>query len=61
MINRRSWLTIFSGIVLLLVGGISISYAQAPGSPDFSGAWNTVTNKGKKIIITLARVRRGPK
>ncbi len=49
--------TIFSGIVLLLIGSTSISYAQ--GTPvDFRGTWNTVTGKGKKIVITFETVRR---
>lgn len=58
MINsQKRRLTIFSGIVLLLVGSISNSYAQS--SPvDFRGTWNTVTGKGKKIVITLETVRR---
>jgi len=58
MINRRKriWFTIFSGILLLLVGSISISNAQA--FPDFGGTWNTVTGKGKKIVLTLRTVRR---
>jgi hypothetical protein len=59
MINRRKRIlfTFLSGIVLLLVGGISSSYAQ--GTPvDFRGTWNTVTGKGKKIVITLETVRR---
>lgn len=59
MINRqkRIWFTIFSGIVLLTASGISSSYAQ--GTPvDFRGTWNTVTGKGKKIVITMETVRR---
>lgn len=59
MINtqKRIWFTIFSGIVLLLTGSISISYAQAP-TVDFKGTWNTVTGRGKKIVITFETVRR---
>src|SRR5687768_11346288 len=59
MINRRKRiLFIFlSGVVLMLAGSISSSYAQ--GSPvDFRGTWNTVTGKGKKIVITFETVRR---
>lgn len=58
MINRkkRIWFAIFSVIMLLLVGIISTSYAQA--LPDFGGTWNTVTGKGKKIVLTLQTVRR---
>ena len=59
MINKRKRIlfTFLSGIVLLMAGGISSSYAQGTPS-DFSGTWNTVTGKGKKIVITLASVRR---
>jgi hypothetical protein len=54
--KRRILFTILSGIVLMIVG-ISTSYAQ--GTPvDFGGTWNTVTGKGKKIVITLQSVRR---
>ncbi len=58
MINRqrRIWFTIVNVIVLVLVGSISSSFAQA--FPDFGGTWNTVTGKGKKIVVTLKTVRR---
>ena len=48
---------IFSGIVLLLAGSISSTYAQTP-TVDFRGTWNTVTGKGKKIVINFETVRR---
>lgn len=35
---------------MLLVGGTSISHAQ---TREFSGKWNTVTSKGKKIVVVL--------
>ncbi len=59
MINRqkRTWSTILAVVVLTLVGAIPISYAQVVA--DFGGTWNTVTSKGKKIVITLQMVRRG--
>lgn len=59
MINKqkRIWFTMVSVIVLLTVSSISSSYAQ--GTPvEFAGTWNTVTGKGKKIVITLETVRR---
>jgi hypothetical protein len=55
--QKRILLTIFGGIVLLMASGTSNSYAQ--GTPvDFGGTWNTVTGKGKKIVVTLETVRR---
>ncbi len=59
MINRRKRIlfTFLSGIVVLMACGISISYAQGTAS-DFSGTWNTVTGKGKKIVVTLKSVDR---
>ncbi|HVF46394.1 MAG TPA: hypothetical protein VNA17_02390 [Pyrinomonadaceae bacterium] len=55
--QKGIWFTIFSGIVLLLAGSISSSYAQ--GTPvEFRGTWNTVTSRGKKIVLTLETVRR---
>lgn len=58
MINRqkRILFTILSGIVLLTATGISSANAQ--GTVDFAGTWNTVTSKGKKIVITFTTVRR---
>lgn len=49
--------SIFIGMLLLAVSGISNSYAQAP-TVDFGGTWNTVTSKGKKIVLTLRSTRR---
>lgn len=37
--------------ILLLAGSVTISHAQS--TPDFSGKWNTVTSKGKKIVVVL--------
>ena len=39
MINRKKQIlvTIFSGIVLMLAGSISISFAQLPAGPSFPG------------------------
>ena len=54
--KMRILLTRCSGIMLLLVGSISISYAQS--TAEFSGTWNTVTGKGKKIVVTLKSVDR---
>lgn len=59
LVNKRkhAWLTVVSGLVLILTGSVSITYAQ--GSPvDFRGTWNTVTGKGKKIVVTFETVRR---
>lgn len=55
--QKRDWFTIVSGIVLMLVGSLSISYAQST-TVEFRGTWNTVTGKGKKIVITFETVRR---
>ncbi|MEQ1606368.1 MAG: hypothetical protein ABL999_16015 [Pyrinomonadaceae bacterium] len=55
--QKSRWLTFFTGIVLMLVGNISISHAQVT-PVDFRGTWNTVAGKGKKIVITLETVRR---
>ena len=55
--QNRIIFTILSGIVLLMASGIPSAYAQ--GTPvDFGGTWNTVTGKGKKIVIRLESVRR---
>lgn len=36
---------------------VCAGFAQAP-APDFDGTWNTVTSKGKRIVVTLQSVRR---
>lgn len=56
MINRKNRIifTILSGALLvagLLAGGAMTSNAQT--TPEFSGKWNTVTSKGKKIVVVL--------
>ncbi len=53
MINRRNRikLTIFTGLMLFIASGMSSAYAQS--TAEFSGTWNTVTSKGKKITLTL--------
>lgn len=58
MINRRNRIlfTFLSGIVLFMACGISSSYAQS--TAEFSGTWNTVTSKGKKLLVTLKSVDR---
>lgn len=54
--QKRIWFTIFVAIAMSLV---SISNANAQATPvDFRGTWNTVTGKGKKIVITFETVRR---
>lgn len=40
----------------LLLVSIAVS-AQAQAIADFTGTWNTVTDKGKKIVITLEQRR----
>lgn len=50
--------TIASVSFLMLATLVSISQAQAPANPDFNGTWNTVTGKGKKIVVTLQTARR---
>ncbi len=55
--QKRIWVTLFGGFVLLMAGNISSSYAQG-STVDFAGTWNTVTGKGKKIVITMQSVRR---
>ncbi len=55
--QKQGWLTIFCGIVLTIAGSISNTSAQGT-TVDFQGTWNTVTGKGKKIVITLETVRR---
>lgn len=51
MTNRNNQIifTILSGI-LLLAGGVLTLNAQ---TTEFSGKWNTVTSKGKKIVLVL--------
>lgn len=52
----QRWLRILAGMLLLFASS-SIAYGQ--GSPvEFSGTWNTVTSKGKKIVLTLKSVDR---
>lgn len=46
---RRICLTIVGGIMLLTSAGI----VHAQSTADFSGTWNTVTSRGKKIVLTL--------
>lgn len=53
---KRFWITGFCCFVLAAASSASISYAQTVA--DFGGTWNTVTSKGKKMVITLATVRR---
>ncbi len=55
--KKRILFKVFSGIVLILAGSISNSYAHDV-PVDFRGTWNTVTGKGKKIVITFETVRR---
>lgn len=54
--QKQTCFAILSGI-LLLAGCISTTYAQA-ATVDFRGTWNTVTGKGKKMMITMETVRR---
>lgn len=56
MINKKKQIifTILSGI-LLLAGGVTSSTAQ---TQEFSGKWNTVTSKGKKIVVVLKSTER---
>ncbi|CAN5305449.1 hypothetical protein BH20ACI2_BH20ACI2_21860 [soil metagenome] len=58
MKNRRKRILFpfLSGIVLLMAFGVSSSYAQS--TAEFSGTWNTVTSKGKKLVVTLKSVDR---
>jgi hypothetical protein len=45
---------------LLLMASISVSAnAQTPSTHEFTGVWNTVTEKGKKIRLNLQQVRVG--
>ncbi|MFT3744328.1 MAG: hypothetical protein QM785_08530 [Pyrinomonadaceae bacterium] len=46
-------LTLIAALFLLLAGGLSSAHAQS-----FAGTWNTVTSKGKKMIINLQMVGR---
>src|SRR5690349_894776 len=55
--QKRIWFTILSGILLLMASGASRSYAQG-ATVEFRGTWNTVTSKGKKIVLTLESVNR---
>lgn len=54
--HKRTWLTIFCTIVLLTLTGFSNVYGQS--TSEFAGTWNTVTSKGKKIVITLSSTNR---
>ena len=56
MTNRKNQilLTILIGVLMLFIG-ISSAFGQ---TSDFRGTWNTLTGKGKKIVITLETVRR---
>lgn len=54
--QKLIWFTFFYRTALLLAFCTSIAYSQAV--VDFGGTWNTVTSKGKKIVITLQSVRR---
>lgn len=54
--KHNTLIGVIGGIALILAGGASISYAQAV--PDFGGRWNTVTSKGKKMVLTLQTLRR---
>lgn len=58
MTNEQNRITksILGVIILLTAAGISNVKAQAVA--DFGGTWNTVTSKGKKIVLTLQMVRR---
>lgn len=58
MTNRRKRIifTFLSGIVLFIAAGISSASAQA--ITEFGGTWNTITGKGKKIVITMQSTAR---
>ncbi|HEV7700992.1 MAG TPA: hypothetical protein VGO43_12235 [Pyrinomonadaceae bacterium] len=58
MMNRRNGIifTIFGVITLVMAAGASSAYAQS--TAEFSGTWNTVTSKGKKLVLTLKSVDR---
>jgi len=55
-IQKRIWLRILLGM-WLVVGSVATASAQTT-TVDFRGTWNTVTSKGKKIVITFETVRR---
>jgi hypothetical protein len=52
----RSASRCFFTVLLAAAAGVPVA-AQTP-APDFDGTWNTVTSKGKKIVVTLQSVRR---
>jgi len=54
--TTQTLLLVFS--TLLLLGSVTVSAQGQPSNrPNFTGTWNAVTDKGKKIVITLRHDR----
>lgn len=57
MKKKTQTLFLVFSTLLLLVSVTGSAQAQS-SPPDFTGTWNVVTSKGKKMVITLEQIRR---
>jgi hypothetical protein len=55
--KTQTLLLVFSTLLLLVSVTGSAQDRRRGNSPNFTGVWNTITNKGEKIVITMRHDR----